>query len=302
MEADKEEILPQRRSLTNFLRLQHNANLRKAAQKYCNFSLDLNDIPVPVRKGPPRQNGLSSFTNLVTSRGGTPATPPIRNLASPQRETRLEWVGNLSHRLSQVQLPIFSPFLPEEVKKEATTPIPIETSEALANEFEEIFNRNKKPESLLSSNQNQAKDSQNSKQNWIRVKQNQSSAVAPIKPKKVLTLQATDSKASILDKALAPKVTDYVKMNNRTRSRRARSKMTYTTQEKNRCKVILTKDKYYCKPDIRELDARMDDDGHCYVENFEIGHLEWGKIVFDGLMDVAGINLDTSSKINRKNF
>jgi hypothetical protein len=36
----------------------------------------------------------------------------------------------------------------------------------------------------------------------------------------------------------------------------------------------------------------IDECGHCWVENFEVGHLDYGSIVFQGKLDVAGINLD----------
>jgi hypothetical protein len=116
----------------------------------------------------------------------------------------------------------------------------------------------------------------------------------PRRRAKVVSLNVTeeeDDDSNMMEKML----TEY-KKSTHTRSRRGRSRLTKTTQERNRCRVTLTKDKYYCTPDLAELDAFTDDDGHCFVKNFEVGHLEWGKVIFDGIIDVATLNLDTSSK------
>jgi len=66
--------------------------------------------------------------------------------------------------------------------------------------------------------------------------------------------------------------------------------------------VILSKEKYYCNPSTSDLARRTNANGSCLVENFEVGHVEWGKVVFLGVMDVSGLNLDDMSKFNIYNL
>lgn len=76
------------------------------------------------------------------------------------------------------------------------------------------------------------------------------------------------------------------------RSRRPRSKSLSVRPKGKSCGVRLTRERYYCIPSVQVLDTMVDEDGRCMVENFQIGHFDYGYMVFEGEMDVAGVNLD----------
>jgi hypothetical protein len=59
---------------------------------------------------------------------------------------------------------------------------------------------------------------------------------------------------------------------------------------------LLTKENYYSSPSTRDLIRRTDSEGNCRVENFEVGHTEWGKVLFLGTMNLKGINLNDASE------
>lgn len=57
------------------------------------------------------------------------------------------------------------------------------------------------------------------------------------------------------------------------------------------CRVVLTKEEYYCVPSLDDLDQRTLDNC-CEVENFTVGREGYGKVFFPGKIDVFGLNLD----------
>ena len=58
----------------------------------------------------------------------------------------------------------------------------------------------------------------------------------------------------------------------------------------------LTREYYYIKPSMLELKSLFDDNGQCLVEQFTVGHEEYGSVTFYGQIDVSGLNLDQISK------
>ena len=55
---------------------------------------------------------------------------------------------------------------------------------------------------------------------------------------------------------------------------------------------------YYSIPDVKDL--LLDDQGNCMVTDFTIGREAFGKIVFPGVVNVAGLNLDEIVFIRHK--
>ncbi|CAH8850249.1 unnamed protein product [Trichobilharzia szidati] len=76
-------------------------------------------------------------------------------------------------------------------------------------------------------------------------------------------------------------------------------KSTTTTASPNAAGVILTKPGYYTLPTLDEL-AEMVKDGKCLVEDFVIGRRLYGHILFPGITDVYGLNLDNIVHIRRR--
>lgn len=56
--------------------------------------------------------------------------------------------------------------------------------------------------------------------------------------------------------------------------------------------VILKRLGYYTIPHLDALVDHVDSEGHCIVENFTIGRLNYGNIFYPDPMDIAGLNLD----------
>ncbi|XP_054715876.1 nuclear pore complex protein Nup98-Nup96-like [Uloborus diversus] len=56
------------------------------------------------------------------------------------------------------------------------------------------------------------------------------------------------------------------------------------------CPIILTKEGYFTVPPQSELE--MDADGNCFVTDFTVGRIGYGKVIFPGRTNVAGLNID----------
>lgn len=80
------------------------------------------------------------------------------------------------------------------------------------------------------------------------------------------------------------------------RSRSIRSKFKEGPKLGMRSGVILTNPEYFCKPAVCELDLIAQSYTTCYVDNFEIGHVQWGTIMFPGRIDVLGLDIDSTGK------
>lgn len=59
---------------------------------------------------------------------------------------------------------------------------------------------------------------------------------------------------------------------------------------------ILTRDGYYIKPTMAELESLCNKEGECYVHQVTIGHENYGSITFYGWMNLSGMNLDEIGK------
>jgi len=66
--------------------------------------------------------------------------------------------------------------------------------------------------------------------------------------------------------------------------------------------VKLTKNGYYCIPEKDLLDLLTSQDGSCFVQNFEVGHYKYGKVVFNGILNVAGLDLDEHGRLLLKEY
>ncbi|CAH8495623.1 unnamed protein product [Schistosoma turkestanicum] len=77
------------------------------------------------------------------------------------------------------------------------------------------------------------------------------------------------------------------------------SKSNTATPTLNASGVILTKPGYYTLPTLDEL-AEMVDNEKCLVEDFVIGRRLYGHILFPGITDVYGLNLDNIVHIRRR--
>lgn len=60
--------------------------------------------------------------------------------------------------------------------------------------------------------------------------------------------------------------------------------------------VILKRLGYYTIPHLDALVDHVDSEGHCIVENFTIGRLNYGNIFYPDPMDIASLNLDEIGK------
>lgn len=60
--------------------------------------------------------------------------------------------------------------------------------------------------------------------------------------------------------------------------------------------VILTKPDYYTRPPLDELEQLVHQDGNCIIEDFTVGRTGCGEIIFFGMTDVTGMNLDELGK------
>ena len=49
-------------------------------------------------------------------------------------------------------------------------------------------------------------------------------------------------------------------------------------------------------PAFDELAEMVDNDGNCWVENFVVGREGYGNVLFPGMTNVAGLNLDEICK------
>jgi hypothetical protein len=70
-----------------------------------------------------------------------------------------------------------------------------------------------------------------------------------------------------------------------------------SSSSKNKCGVTLNRPNYYCIPDIPTLDLMVSPNGKCLVEDFEVGHTNYGTVLFPGMTDVKGLNIDDIGKI-----
>uniref|UniRef100_A0A183ARR2 Peptidase S59 domain-containing protein n=1 Tax=Echinostoma caproni TaxID=27848 RepID=A0A183ARR2_9TREM len=64
--------------------------------------------------------------------------------------------------------------------------------------------------------------------------------------------------------------------------------------------IKLTKPGYYTLPTLEELASMVDEKGGCIVEDFVIGRRHYGHILFPGLTDLTGIDLDAIVHIRRR--
>ena len=58
--------------------------------------------------------------------------------------------------------------------------------------------------------------------------------------------------------------------------------------------VTLINPYYYTVPAVKDL--HFDSGGHCWVEDFVIGHRTFGSARFPGITNVAGLDLDAIGK------
>jgi len=59
---------------------------------------------------------------------------------------------------------------------------------------------------------------------------------------------------------------------------------------------ILTRNDYYMKPSLNELNSLFNDKGQCILKQFTVGHEKYGSVTFYGEINIAGLNLDEISK------
>jgi len=60
--------------------------------------------------------------------------------------------------------------------------------------------------------------------------------------------------------------------------------------------VVLRRQDYYTLPSLNDLVELVDEKGECWIENFVVGRDGYGNVVFPGLTNVAGLNLDEIGK------
>ncbi|KAL8559558.1 hypothetical protein ACOMHN_018721 [Nucella lapillus] len=64
--------------------------------------------------------------------------------------------------------------------------------------------------------------------------------------------------------------------------------------------VVLTRPGYYTIPSMEELAHMVDEDGNCFVEELTIGRQNYGSVFFYGVINVAGLDLDSIVHFRRK--
>ncbi|VDM31028.1 unnamed protein product [Hydatigera taeniaeformis] len=74
----------------------------------------------------------------------------------------------------------------------------------------------------------------------------------------------------------------------------------HTTSTANKAGIRLSKPGYYMFPTFEELDALIDENGRCVVQDFVIGRQSYGHILFPGLTDITGIDFDDVVHIRRR--
>ena len=60
--------------------------------------------------------------------------------------------------------------------------------------------------------------------------------------------------------------------------------------------ITLKRPGYYMIPSLDELAAYVDDNGECLAENVVIGREGYGNVMFPGIINVAGLDLDKIGK------
>lgn len=58
------------------------------------------------------------------------------------------------------------------------------------------------------------------------------------------------------------------------------------------CGLISRRDSYFVKPSVQQLDDLVDKEGNCFVEGFEVGRRNFGRIKFLCPVNVKGVNID----------
>ncbi|KAL5961216.1 Nuclear pore complex protein Nup98-Nup96 [Taenia solium] len=74
----------------------------------------------------------------------------------------------------------------------------------------------------------------------------------------------------------------------------------HTTSTANKAGIRLSKPGYYMFPTFEELDALIDENGRCVVQDFVIGRQSYGHILFPGLTDITGIDFNEVVHIRRR--
>ncbi|KAL5110459.1 Nuclear pore complex protein Nup98-Nup96 [Taenia crassiceps] len=74
----------------------------------------------------------------------------------------------------------------------------------------------------------------------------------------------------------------------------------HTVSTVNKAGIRLSKLGYYMFPTFEELDALVDENGRCVVQDFVIGRQSYGHILFPGLTDITGIDFDEVVHIRRR--
>nr|CDS17585.1 nuclear pore complex protein Nup98 Nup96 [Echinococcus granulosus] len=74
----------------------------------------------------------------------------------------------------------------------------------------------------------------------------------------------------------------------------------HPTSTANKAGIRLSKPGYYMFPTLDELDALIDKNGRCVVQDFVIGRQSYGHILFPGLTDITGIDFDEVVHIRRR--
>ena len=57
--------------------------------------------------------------------------------------------------------------------------------------------------------------------------------------------------------------------------------------------IKLTRPGYYTIPSMEELAQMVDGDGNCFVKELTIGREDYGSVFFFGIVNVAGLDLDS---------
>ena len=55
---------------------------------------------------------------------------------------------------------------------------------------------------------------------------------------------------------------------------------------------MLRRPGYFTDPPMDELAEMVDENGDCFVENFVVGREGYGNVFFEGITNVANLNLD----------
>ena len=66
--------------------------------------------------------------------------------------------------------------------------------------------------------------------------------------------------------------------------------------------IVLTRPGYYTIPSMEELGQMVDEDGNCFVEELTIGRDLYGSVFFYGVVNVAGLNLDSIGQSTSRSF